>query len=99
VQGADISTLVRSASRPLVDAALARTKFGTKATGVTVVLLIALIGANVLNLAADLMAIGQCERRTWRGTTPWRSTAEARRAHAASSATAASTSSWAWPSR
>jgi hypothetical protein len=59
VQGADISTLVRSASRPLVDAALARTKFGTKATGVTVVLLIALIGANVLNLAADLMAIGQ----------------------------------------
>jgi len=39
--------------------ALARTKFGTKAQGVTAVLLIALIGANVLNLAADLMAIGQ----------------------------------------
>ncbi|PVU84285.1 iron transporter (plasmid) [Cellulomonas sp. WB94] len=39
--------------------ALARVKFGTKATAVTAVLLVALIGANTLNLAADLMAIGQ----------------------------------------
>jgi Mn2+/Fe2+ NRAMP family transporter len=38
---------------------LARAKFGTKAMAVTVVLLVALIGANTLNLAADLMAIGQ----------------------------------------
>ncbi|HEX7804637.1 MAG TPA: Nramp family divalent metal transporter [Cellulomonas sp.] len=39
--------------------ALARVKFGTKATAVTALLLVALIGANTLNLAADLMAIGQ----------------------------------------
>ncbi|CAN5437253.1 divalent metal cation transporter [soil metagenome] len=39
--------------------ALACVKFGTKATAVTALLLVALIGANTLNLAADLMAIGQ----------------------------------------
>ena len=39
--------------------ALARVKFGTKATAVTALLLVALIGANTLNLAAVLMAIGQ----------------------------------------
>ena len=39
--------------------ALARTKFGTKAKFVIGILLIALVAANCLNLAADLMAIGQ----------------------------------------
>lgn len=39
--------------------ALARAKFGTKGMAVTVLLVIALIGANTLNLAADLMAGGQ----------------------------------------
>ena len=39
--------------------ALARARFGTKGMAVTVLLVIALIGANTLNLAADLMAIGQ----------------------------------------
>jgi Mn2+/Fe2+ NRAMP family transporter len=39
--------------------ALARMKFGTKARAVMVVLQVALVGANTLNLSADLMAIGQ----------------------------------------
>lgn len=50
--------------------ALARTKFGTKSTFVIGILLVALVAANCLNLAADLMAIGQGMQLVHAGPAP-----------------------------
>ena len=50
--------------------ALARAKFGVKAKFVVGILLVALVAANCLNLAADLMAIGQGMQLVHAGPAP-----------------------------